>query len=375
MIVPDLSVAENVLLGNEPDRAGFSIRGAKRSAQPRRSSSDSASAQASIRRRAAGRLSTAQKQIVEIARALALRAPVIIMDEPTAALSEREASRPARGSSGSCALRASAILFVSHRLDEVRGIADRITVLRGGRRIATLDASRVTDTGELISLMVGRPISELFPPRNRRRSRCRPLGARSCTRSGVFEDIDFDVRAGEVLGFAGLVGAGRTESMRAIFGADRPTAARFRKAAGARRSALRATPSPPASPTCPRIARMHGLVLLQCRGPRTWHGLAGSIRPARARLMARDARAAARAIAGRLQFRGQLASPARDASGGNQQKLVIGKWVLSGARRADLRRADARHRHRHRRPRSIVSSTSSPPAARPSCWSRPSCPS
>src|SRR6201991_4526316 len=113
----------------------------------------------------AGELSTAQKQLVEIARALVFNASVMIMDEPTAALSEGEAASLRRlivklRSDGV------AILFVSHRLDEVMEIADRVTVLRGGEHIATLDAKSIAGTGELIGLMVGRPITELFPPRN-----------------------------------------------------------------------------------------------------------------------------------------------------------------------------------------------------------------
>jgi ABC-type sugar transport system ATPase subunit len=111
------------------------------------------------------------------------------------------------------------IVFISHRLDEVRGIADRITVLRGGERIATRDASAVADTHELIELMVGRPMSELFPPRNTKIGEV-VLEVRDLSRKGAFEEIDFNLRAGEVLGLAGLIGAGRTEAMRAIFGAD-----------------------------------------------------------------------------------------------------------------------------------------------------------
>src|SRR5258707_11660975 len=113
----------------------------------------------------AGSLSTAQKQLIEIARALVLRAPVIVMDEPTAALSENEAVALRRlivrlRSEGT------SILYVSHRLDEVMEIADRVTVLRGGERIATSDIGAIKHTRELVSLMVGRPFADLFPPRN-----------------------------------------------------------------------------------------------------------------------------------------------------------------------------------------------------------------
>src|SRR4029077_3736232 len=109
--------------------------------------------------------------------------------------------------------------FVSHRLEEVRSIADRGTVLRGGRHVATLAASEVAGTGQLIELMIGRPLSEMFPPRNAKIGET-VLSVRNASRQGAFENVSFDVRAGEVLGLAGLIGAGRTEVTRAIFGAD-----------------------------------------------------------------------------------------------------------------------------------------------------------
>ena len=220
------------------------------------------------------------------------------------------------------------ILFISHRLDEVRGIADRITVLRGGRHIATLDGRRWSDTSELISLMVDVDL-RLFPPRNRDVGDI-VLSVRGLRRGGAFEGIDFDVRAGEVLGFAGLVGAGRTEAMRAVFGAEPPDGGTVSKRGEDSRSARRGTPSPPGLPTCPRTARMTASSC-RCRGPRTWrwppwidtarpdwsHGEECGAPPARSRRACSSAGSSNRRRA--------------TASGGNQQKLVIGKWVLSGA--------------------------------------------
>ena len=185
MIVPDLSVVENVLLGAEPGLVGVFY--SRREAERRTASVlERLGAGAGLDpARMAGELSTAQKQLVEIARALVLQAPVIIMDEPTAALSEREASgllrivRQLRSEDVS-------ILFVSHRLEEVRSIADRITVLRGGRCVETIDVQTLTDTSALISLMIGRPISELYPPRNRKIGNM-VLSVRRLRREGVFE--------------------------------------------------------------------------------------------------------------------------------------------------------------------------------------------
>jgi ABC-type sugar transport system ATPase subunit len=328
MIVPELSVAENVLLGNEPGPAGFLY---SRQEAERRTAAVLRSLGGRLDidpRRRAGSLSTAQKQIVEIARALLLQAPVIIMDEPTAALSGNEAAalleimRQLRADGAS-------ILFVSHRLDEVRSIADRITVLRGGERIGTLDAAAIADTRQLIELMVGRPIAELFPPRNDKIEDT-ALVVRNLSRHGAFQDVSLEVRAGEVVGVAGLVGAGRTEVMRAIFGADRADSGVI-----ARRGRTLVIRSPRDAIAAgiaylPEDRKEHGLVLpLTCSenlvmasldrhgrlGFVSWNGI----------------RRAAKSIAGRLQFRGRLEAPASAASGGNQQKLVIGKWVLTGA--------------------------------------------
>jgi ABC-type sugar transport system ATPase subunit len=328
MIVPDLSVAENVLLGSEPGLGGvfYSRRKTERRAA---AIFDRLGVGTVIDpARMSGQLTTAQKQIVEIARALVLQVPVIIMDEPTAALSEREARGLLRiirqlRSEGV------AILFVSHRLEEVRRIADRITVLRGGRRVETLEARALTNTSELISLMVGRPIEELFPPRNRNIGDV-VLSVRGLRREGSFSSVDFDVRAGEVLGFAGLVGAGRTEVMRAIFGADVCDGGTVSKRG--RQLSIQGPRDAIAAGIAylPEDRKDHGLVLSLSGAENVAlaslerHGVAGLV-------SWRGVSRAARSVASKLQFRGDIQAPAVNASGGNQQKLVIGKWVLTGS--------------------------------------------
>src|SRR5579871_6063049 len=327
MIVPDMSVADNVVLGNEPGAGGFYSR---REAERRTAAILARLGEGlGIRpHQRAGRLSTAQKQIIEIARALLRRAPVMIMDEPTAALSQQEAQillriiRQLRAEG-------TAILFVSHRLDEVRSIADRITVLRGGARVATLPASSVRSVGELISLMVGRPLSELFPPRNQKIGAV-ALQVAGLARRGAYADIDFQVRRGEVLGVAGLIGAGRTELMRGLFGADPIDAGAVVK------------DGRPLSVRRPRDAIRAGIAYLP--EDRKTQGLVLSMAAAENIVMAslercgtaglvswRSLQRSARSMAGKVRFRGQLHAQAAHASGGNQQKLVIGKWLLSGA--------------------------------------------
>lgn len=331
MVIPDLSVVENIVLGSEPTRGPgrtiFSRRQAL--ALTRRMLRTLGGEGMNIDPWApAGRLPTAQKQIIEIARALLLHAPVIIMDEPTAALSAREAEGLLRIMSQ---LRdeGRAILFVSHRLDEVRSIADRVTVLRGGKHIATLDASEITSTRQLIELMVGRPLSELFPPRNEQIGDV-IFSVRGLTREGAFEDVSFEVRAGEVLGVAGLIGAGRTEVMRAIFGAgplDRGIVIKSGRELSIRspRDAIRAGIA-----YLPEDRKVHGLVLLLSGRENLVMAYLdrlsqmGFVKGGAVRRIAQD-------IAGRLRFRGSLEAPVRTISGGNQQKLVIGKWVVSEA--------------------------------------------
>ena len=330
MIVPELSVAENIFLGNEPELFGvfYSRRRAERMAADILETLAKGTGIRPSQR--AGSLSTAQKQLIEIARALVLRAPVIIMDEPTAALSENEAVALRRlivrlRSEGT------SILYVSHRLDEVMEIADRVTVLRGGERIATSDIGAITNTNELIGLMIGRPIAELFPPRNEDLGEV-VFSASNLTRRGVFEGISFDVRAGEVVGFAGLVGAGRTEVMRSIFGADALDSGEIRK-----RGEIISIHNP-------REAIASGIAYLP--EDRKDHGLVLSMSGVENIVMASLERSCiagfvpwnavgrtARTVAEGLQFRGQLDALAGTASGGNQQKLVIGKWVLT---RADI---------------------------------------
>ncbi len=328
-IVPELTVAENIVLGAEPGR------GPGRQLFSRRQANAIAAGvlqklvgNAIDPRSRAGLLSTAERQLVEIARALALDAPVIIMDEPTASLSPREADallaiiRQLRDAG-------KAILFVSHRLNEVLDIADRITVLRGGQRIDTFPARDVA-VDRLIELMVGRPVATLYPERSRKIG-APVLQVRGLTRAPAFRDISFELRRGEVLGFAGLVGAGRTEIMRAIFGLDRPQAgevivdgrpARYRSPAGAIRDGL-------AFVTEDR--KDDGLVL-------TLPGrenlvLAAPEKAGSAFLVRRGAiRTATEALRKALNIRGSLDIPVAGLSGGNQQKIVLGRWMLAGSR-------------------------------------------
>jgi rhamnose transport system ATP-binding protein len=168
-------------------------------------------------RRARG-LSIADQQIVEIAKALSLNAKVIVMDEPTAALSGSETER-LFGVARSLRNEGAALVFVSHRLDEVMELCHRVTVLRDGATVATAAISEV-DIDQIVKWMVGREVSELFPKVASNIGET-ILKVEGLSREGQFDDISFDVKSGEIVGVAGLVGSGRSEVVRAIFGVDK----------------------------------------------------------------------------------------------------------------------------------------------------------
>ena len=215
-LVPYMSAAENIFLGREPGAAipGFVNFG--KMYGDAQAIIDELGVKLSVRT-PVNRLSVAQQQMVEIAKATSRQTKIIAMDEPSATLTDHELenlfalirSLKAQGVS---------IIYISHRLEEIFQIADRVTVLRDGQLVATKDVAD-TDREDIIRMMVGRELNEIIPKRPA------PIGETALrlegvTRTGVIENISFEVRKGEVLGIAGLVGAGRTEVARAIFGAD-----------------------------------------------------------------------------------------------------------------------------------------------------------
>ncbi|MEU5240287.1 sugar ABC transporter ATP-binding protein [Streptomyces lydicus] len=338
-LVPGLTVAENIFLGRQPrtalglvDKKTMYARAAELLARVRLDVSP---------RTPVGELGIARLQMVEIAKALSLEARVLIMDEPTAVLTSEEVEtlftivRELRDAGVG-------IIFITHHLEEIGALGDRVTVLRDGRSVAEVPAS--TDEDELIRLMVGRDITEQYP-RRRPEEPDEPeepgaplLRVRGLTRNGavagvpVFADIDFEVRAGEVVGLAGLVGAGRTEVARAVFGVDRYDAGTVeidgaQLARGDVRAAMRAGLG-----LVPEDRKGQGLVLDASLQDNLT--LARLDRDTRGGLVDRGAqRRSAATVAEQLKVRmSGLAQPARTLSGGNQQKLVIGKWLLADTR-------------------------------------------
>src|SRR5215207_7447953 len=211
MIFPDLSVAENIFIGHRDRDKIVDRRRMEREAREVLARLD---VRLDVGEPARG-LTLAEQQTVEIAKAISLDVRVLIMDEPTASLSAHEVRQLFR-IVHSLRQQGVAVLFISHRMEEVFEIADRVTILRDGRWISTTPRSELTPA-MAIHQMVGREVQELF-----RRSRREPgaivLAVRGLNREGVFQDVSFELRAGEVLGFAGLVGAGRTDIGLALFG-------------------------------------------------------------------------------------------------------------------------------------------------------------
>jgi ribose transport system ATP-binding protein len=327
-LVPQLNMPANISLGAEATRSGII---------------DSAAVNERARRALDGlglelpfgvpvsRLSVGQQQLVEIAKALARSARIIVMDEPTAALADREIERlftiVRRLRAGGAG-----IIYISHRMEELPKIADRVTVLRDGRVVETRPASEFP-AEEIIAAMVGRRLASHFPelPAVPQSAPVR-LEVRGLHREGIVNDVSFSVRAGEIVGLAGLIGAGRTEILRAISGADAPVQGEIRidgrelhtgRIAGAIAAGV-------AFITEDRKAQ--GLVLgMTVRENVTLAHLNDFVDRDQLVDIARE-----RAATVRLIEELQIKTPgteqlARNLSGGTQQKVVLAKWLLGEA--------------------------------------------
>ncbi|MEU1461646.1 sugar ABC transporter ATP-binding protein [Streptomyces sp. NPDC005727] len=321
-LVPDLTVAENIFLGRQPRRFGLIDRNRME-----------ADAEVLLKRvgvnvspRARVReLGIAGLQMVEIAKALSLDARVLIMDEPTAVLTSEEVDKLFRIVRQ---LREDGvgIVFITHHLEEIAALGDRVTVIRDGRSVGQVPAA--TPEAELVRLMVGRAIEQQYP-RERAGRGGALLSVEGLTRDGVFHDVSFEVHAGEVVGIAGLVGAGRTEVVRAVFGADRYDKGAVKVAGTALKGHDVNAAMGAGVGLIPEDRKGQGLVLDQSVEENL--GLVTMRAATRAGLVdLRGQREAAARIAGQLGVRmAGLGQHVRTLSGGNQQKVVIGKWLLA----------------------------------------------
>jgi rhamnose transport system ATP-binding protein len=324
-LFPDLSVAENIFMGRQP-RAGFG-RIDRRRLRAETAELFGRLGVALDPGRPARGLSIADQQIVEIAKAISREARVLVMDEPTAALSGNEVAR-LFAVCRTLQDQGCALLFISHRLEEIFEICRRVTTLRDGRYVATEMVDGLTPD-DLVQRMVGRELDTLYPKQDTTPGEP-VLEVSRLTREGVFTDVSFEVRAGEIVALAGLVGAGRSEVARAIFGIDRYDAGTV--TVGGRRL-------PGGSPTAamsagialvPEDRRQQGLVMDGSIERNIGLTTLRSLRrgPVISRKLERD-RAADWAIRLQLKY-ARLSDAVGVLSGGNQQKVVLAKWLSTG---------------------------------------------
>jgi len=323
-LAPHLTVADNLALGREKTRAGLIVRGSEK--QRAREVLERVRCDIDPSRRVST-LSVADQQRVEIAKALAVDAKVVIMDEPTATLTEAEIDDlfeliEQLKSDGI------AIFYISHRLEEVVRIADRVTVMRDGEVVETL-AKGDFDESRLVSLMVGREIENLYPKED---SEVRDvvLRAEGVTRPGILHDCSFEVRAGEILGFAGLIGAGRTELARAVFAADPIAEGRIEldgKAVklGSPSEAIAAgigylTEDRKGDGLAMQLPVVHNITLAHIPGRGVWIDRSTEREAAQRRVEELDIRTPS------------LRTPVEALSGGTQQKVVVARWLETDAR-------------------------------------------
>lgn len=320
-LFPDLTLAENVFAGRQP------IKNGNVDWQYMQNESRELFAQLGVPLnpliRARG-LSIADQQIVEIAKAISTKATVIVMDEPTAALSSKEVERlfsVARNLRD----KGSAVVFVSHRLDEVFELCDRITIMRDGSTVSTALVSEL-DEPQVIRAMVGRDVSNLFPKLETTIGNI-VLDVIDLARDGQFENITFNVRAGEIVALAGLVGSGRSEVARAIFGVDRYDSGSI---------TLNGKSLKPGSPIdamnegvalVPEDRRQQGLFMPTSIAKNAAITMLSSIRRGFI-ISTKEERKVANLSTSLLQTKfASIDDPVERLSGGNQQKVVLAKWL------------------------------------------------
>ncbi|MET7335645.1 sugar ABC transporter ATP-binding protein [Nonomuraea sp. NPDC005650] len=313
-LLPERTVAENVFLGREPVRRGLVDRAAMETATARLL--DELGENSFGPRDAVKRLSVAQQQVVEIVKALSVNARLVVMDEPSAALAEHEVELLYR-LIGRLRERGVAVVYISHRLREVFDLADRVTVLKDGKLVTTVPIGEVS-SDELIRLMVGRDLGTYFPPRSAATGEVR-LSLRGAGNRKL-RDIDLELSAGEIVGIAGLQGAGRSELAKAIFGAEPFTTGEMT----------------PARPRSVREGVAMGIGLVTEDRKAEGLALRQSVRD-NALLVARATSAKGRDGIRDLLERVRLSPPRQEQevrylSGGNQQKVVLAKWMTMAPR-------------------------------------------
>ena len=329
-LVAGLTVAENIFLGHEKSRGGLIRRSDTRKA-----------ARALLARlghqeiradREVGTLPASGQQIVSMARALSHDTRLIVMDEPSAALDQQEVQTLFRVIRDLTA-QGVAVVYISHRLEEIRQVGDRVTVLKDGRTVATDLPAKNTATSELIRLMTGREIEYVFPDRTAPDSSAATvLEVQDLSVAKVFADVSFTVAAGEIVGLAGLVGSGRSEILEAVYGARKPASGTVSVDGKRLRSGSVGAAVKAGIGLAPEERKSQGLLLDQS----IYQNITVSSlsRFARAGFLNASAeRAAATQWTESMDVRPPgVTRPVRTLSGGNQQKVVLARWLLRDCR-------------------------------------------
>ncbi|WP_176738761.1 sugar ABC transporter ATP-binding protein [Micromonospora pallida] len=328
-LVEDLSVAENAFLGHEPRRLGFVRRG--QMARRTREILGRLGHPEIPPGRLVRALPAAGKQVVSMARALSHEARLIIMDEPSAVLAHDEVGNLFRIIRELTA-QGIAVIYISHRLEEIREIGDRVTVLKDGRTTAANLPARDTPTRDLVSRMTGRTIEYVFPDRPAAEAGGELLRVAGLSRAGEFADVSLSVRAGEIVGIAGLVGSGRSELLETIFGARHADAGTVSVAGRSVRPGSVGAAVRAGMGMAPEERKSQALLL----GEPIYRNVTLATFSRYARLGFTDTgreRAEADRIADVLDLRPRdVRRPVRTLSGGNQQKVVVGRWLLGDTR-------------------------------------------
>ncbi len=326
LLLPHLSIAENIFVGRNPTRVGFVDRRAME--ERAHAGLQRLGLDVSPRRLVAG-LSTANQQLIEIAKALTLNARLLILDEPTAALGGDETTKLFEQIER-LKTDGVGIIYISHRLEEIKRIADRVVVMRDGAKVQEFDSADVP-VRSIVEAMVGRSLDRMFPaiptPKTETVLDVRDLSSGL----GHFSDVNFEVQKGEIFGIAGLIGAGRTELVRAITGID-PIA-----------SGQVLLDGQEITPRSPKDAIKKGIVMVpedrKQQGLVLQHRIAENIAYANMKEVAPSGFVSARRVNGfaseniaKFGVKGQGHQNANEMSGGNQQKVVIAKWLARNPR-------------------------------------------
>ena len=324
-LVPDLTVAQNIYLGREPKKFGGSL------IDDRALNSQTGELLSRLDipidpRTYLRELSVARQQMVEIAKALSFDSRILVMDEPTAALTDSEVETLFT-LVRNFVTDQTGVIYISHRMDEIKELTDRVSVLRDGEYVGTVDTA-ATPIREVIAMMVGREITSSVRPESREENARAVLEVQGLSTHTFLKDVSFDLREGEILGFAGLMGAGRTEVARALVGADHKSAGVIKI------HGKEVTISNPADAVAAGVGylsedrKRYGLLLDQDVSANLALSSLGRFSSSIGMVNEKTiAEAAERQVASLRIKTPSIRQAAQNLSGGNQQKVVIGKWL------------------------------------------------